>query len=419
MEGHIIEMLLLGIIELTCIIFGMTIVWKIPFTFKYMLEVTFLIITPTLIMLSFFEQTYAIIGMILIKSFYFPFKTKSFVSLVDLYLIIIGGIIMDHLSQVISGFIGVSFKTISFVVLYIMYCYLLYLFRRHILQEIKSTVFIMLLIVTLLTMSSYYIFDYLFDDVENSLYIALTIQIVYFICLLFMFYIVIKNMKKEHLIAQKAIEVEQFSIYMTELEQVNRDMHKFRHDYNNILLTIQGYLQDNQIEELKAFFQREILQTHKYTLSKSTIFNNLEHIQNRNVKGLLAAKILQAQERDIELTIEIPEPLEEFKIDSINLVRVLGIFLDNAIEQCEIESNKKINFAALDTEHSTVFVIQNPVSNSFLSISDIYKKGVSSKGPNRGLGLFTAKALINQQPNCTLHTRIEHFYFIQELEILK
>ncbi len=38
----------------------------------------------------------------------------------------------------------------------------------------------------------------------------------------------------------------------------------------------------------------------------------------------------------MDVQLEVTEPIEELAIDSISLVRILGVFLDNSIEEIRI-----------------------------------------------------------------------------------
>lgn len=413
-----LEKVLLGLFEIASIMIGILLIWKVSITRKLLVEMILYLIFPSISILVLFGNAYGIICFLFGISLFAYQKTKSAYSLLDICLLLIGGILSDQLSQLIVQIVEQNIHFLSHGALLTLYIVGYYLFRRKVMPHVPLSLFIVLLLAAIVTVINYYALMFLLDEIESALHIVLTLQAGYFICLLLLFMIVLKHMKKEHQLQQKATELAQFSHYMFELEQVNNDMHKFRHDYQHILLTIQGYLQDNNMDELRSYFKDEILHTHKYTLMKSTQYNNLEHIEDLGMKGLLAAKLLQAQERNIQINLEIPDRIEAISMSTIDLARIIGIFFDNAFEQCELESIKEINFAFMKTSGSTILVIQNPLTIRTLSVSQMYKKGVSSKGDNRGLGLCIAKELINQYPNCTLHTRIENSYFIQELQFL-
>ena len=63
--------------------------------------------------------------------------------------------------------------------------------------------------------------------------------------------------------------------------------------------------------------------------------------------------------------------------------------------------------------------ISNSFSNTGLKIEDIYKKGVSSKGENRGLGLYKVKDILSRYPKVSRDTQITNDIFMQKLVIDK
>lgn len=115
--------------------------------------------------------------------------------------------------------------------------------------------------------------------------------------------------------------------YVDEVKKQYQETRKFRHDYTNLLSTINYYLESNKIPELKEYF---------YT------------------------KLLLAQENNIDVQIEIREFLpEEKKVDTISLVRLFEIFLDNAIEELESIHEGSLTIVAFNENADSVFILQN------------------------------------------------------------
>ena len=81
---------------------------------------------------------------------------------------------------------------------------------------------------------------------------------------------------------------------------------------------------------------------------------------------------MYAIELHIAVTIEMTEEISEISVDALDLSRVLGIFLDNAIETALETEHPSIRFAAisLDTEYllfpipiSTMVCLSLPCAN--------------------------------------------------------
>ena len=97
---------------------------------------------------------------------------------------------------------------------------------------------------------------------------------------------------------------------------------------------------------------------------------------------------------------------------------MLGIYFDNAIEAAEESKKRKIVFEAYIVNKNLVFVISNTYKEK-VKLSNISKKGVSSKGINRGKGLYFASKIISQTNSFESDNIIIGDYYIQKLIIKK
>lgn len=106
------------------------------------------------------------------------------------------------------------------------------------------------------------------------------------------------------------------------------------------------------------------------------------------------------------------------KIDIIALVRILGIFLDNSIEELKYLEKGNLSIAIFLIEKDTYIIIENTTKNDMQSLHELKKEGFSTKGKDRGLGLSNADQLIQKYPYLLWETSIEKNKFIQTLIIL-
>lgn len=135
------------------------------------------------------------------------------------------------------------------------------------------------------------------------------------------------------------------------------------------------------------------------------------------LKGLLYEKLLIILTRNIEAKIYVSENIDE-KYESMNdLVRILGIFLDNAIEETEKREDGKIILEIMRTELGIGFCIANNYAEE-PKLSALEEKGYSTKGEGRGNGLYWAKQVIEQHEDMYHNTEIRDGMLVQELEIV-
>ncbi|KRG08802.1 quorum-sensing sensor histidine kinase AgrC [Staphylococcus sp. NAM3COL9] len=215
-------------------------------------------------------------------------------------------------------------------------------------------------------------------------------------------------------------EIENYYKYTLQIEKINHEMRKFRHDYVNILSTMSDFIRENDMEGLDQYFHEEILPMQDSMQMNAIKINGIENLKVREIKGLLTTKILQAQEKNIRISIEVPETIEKIEMPIINLSRVIGILLDNAIEASEkIVDDPLIRIAFIKNEDDSVmFIVMNKCDIDMPRVHTLFQENFSTKGKNRGLGLSTLKELTDTTSNVLLDTTIDNNYFIQKVEIL-
>ena len=141
-------------------------------------------------------------------------------------------------------------------------------------------------------------------------------------------------------------------------------------------------------------------------------------MQIRELKGLLTSKIIQAQENNIQVSVEVPDEINEISLNMIDLSRMVGIILDNAIEASLEIDNPLIQIGFIKEENSVMIIIMNKCAKDIPKVHELFQEGFSTKGNNRGLGLSTLKEISESKDNVLLDTVIENDYFIQKLEII-
>lgn len=76
--------------------------------------------------------------------------------------------------------------------------------------------------------------------------------------------------------------------------------------------------------------------------------------------------------------LHFPEPIELDTKHTVNLVRMLGIILDNAIEGASAAKKKKIELTILKKNHSVMIRVINTTTNT-LPLNQLKQKGFATK----------------------------------------
>lgn len=228
-------------------------------------------------------------------------------------------------------------------------------------------------------------------------------------------------------IASKSIESEfereqalQLKEYTMELEGQYTGIRKFKHDYLNILKTFESFIIEEDFSGLSRHYWSEISPTRNQISAESLQLENLSNIKNLAVKGILFNKVNQALLLKINTVVEVPTAVKNTVIKDLDLCVMLGIIMDNAIQESVYCDVPKINVGVIDTEESCLIVIDNTCRATTPTIRQMQKEGFSIKGNGRGSGLPKLNELIAKYSDkVSLDTILENGIFAQKITIIK
>ena len=205
--------------------------------------------------------------------------------------------------------------------------------------------------------------------------------------------------------------------YTRNLEAMYNSLRSFKHDYVNILLSLSGYIEDGDMDRLKDFFENKIFPTKNLITGEDYKLNQLSNIGVLEIKSLLSAKMIYAHESGIDITIDIPDKVESFLIDTVDLARILGIFLDNAIEATLKTEQPQIGLNIIQNKTGVSIIISNRFRDNGLMLHKLKQKGFSTKIGHQGIGLGNAQKIISSYDNVLLETTMKCDYFTQHIEL--
>lgn len=341
-----------------------------------------------------------------------------------------GAIFIRILNQDIHQILNnkIEFISMHFALLFI--AFLFSSFISVILKKIKFNLeniniknrFIILILINIgLTCLIFYINAMMikFSHIDNFIvFVDSILFLFYFFCTIIITYILIIHIKKEMEFKTKKMGFDNLQEYTSNLESMYNDMRKFRHDYVNILSSMKGYIEQKDLSGLDEFFNKKILIMSNEITNKNYKLELLQHIKVIELKGVLSSKVIRAQELGINVFIDIMEAIEFINMDIIDLCRIIGILLDNAIEaavSCEVPSLK---IGIINKKNSIIILIINSCPKEHPPIYKLFESGFSTKGFNRGLGLSNLKEIISNYKHVSIDTSIQNEEFIQNLQIL-
>ncbi|WP_297518748.1 GHKL domain-containing protein [uncultured Clostridium sp.] len=235
----------------------------------------------------------------------------------------------------------------------------------------------------------------------------------------FLVIILIKYIVSERQTQSNQKALDDLKMYTDNLEKIYDDMRVFKHDYMNIISTLSYYIEEENVTDLKSYFSENIVPLSSQIKNNNHKIGLLKNIKEEELKGLVAVKLIQAQQKGIDVFIDIADKTGLAHLDKIMLCKIIGILLDNAIEAADKSKEKRFEFAIITEENSSTIIIRNSTETENINLQKIFRKGYSSKGTNRGLGLYIVKSIISEDKKISLDTQAENFIFTQKITFKK
>lgn len=233
-----------------------------------------------------------------------------------------------------------------------------------------------------------------------------------------LFYNLYTLLQENYELNMKQKEQELLKDYTQRMESFYDELRTFRHDYRNILATMQHYIEEENMASLKDYFEEKILPSSDALSSDGFLLGKLHLIEIPAVKSLLYVKLIAALNQKLNITLELTEPVTEIAMDEVDLSRMLGIFLDNAREAALQTEEKLLHIAIVVNEDSVIFSIINSTLPIEVPLSRLEEKGYTCKESHDGLGLFKARQLLDPLDNVFYQVNYDGT-FRQTLEIRK
>ncbi|WP_353436887.1 quorum-sensing sensor histidine kinase AgrC [Staphylococcus coagulans] len=386
------------------------------------------IVIPSMVFYFLFER-YSLFYLIF-AFFIFYYKRLKIIGVLSVLVTIIVLILSDFISSWAYAYmstLNVNFYTanVFYAIIFVLCCYLfsiilVFLFNKFKLSWLHlNKLYLSILIAFLATV--FYVFFFLTPKSVASFNEFKSIGTFYFLlfsAIAILIFMTTITIAREISYRHKKQEAEDYYKYTLEMEKVNNRMRKFRHDYINILATMSEYLREDDLEGLKEYYHNNISPLKGHFETNSLKLNGIEKLKVREIKGVITTKILSAQENNIEISVEVADEITSINMEIIDLSRVLGIIMDNAIEASLTVEDPMIQIAFIKTETSVLIIIMNKAPKNMPKLHTLFQEGFSTKGKNRGIGLSTLKEITDKTENVLLDTTIENQYFIQKIEVM-
>ena len=177
--------------------------------------------------------------------------------------------------------------------------------------------------------------------------------------------------------------------YYKDLELLDKEIRKFRHDIKNHFICMETLIENNKIEELHSYFQdlRD-----DFSMQKKIFFSG-----NEIIDAILHHDLPHYCKEDVAITVNGVLPAIR-TVSAMDLCTVFSNLLSNAIKSAnaaseEMESELSIQFSS-GKQFFSISVsntIKEPIENRY-----VVKKLLKKKGRNHGYGIRKMKKVIER-----------------------
>ena len=270
---------------------------------------------------------------------------------------------------------------------------------------------------TLSTLCVLIVFYNAFSDVNFNIDLIISI----FIMMIFIG--ILLSLMKQTVNNSKLIrKYEQILEFMTTYEDEVEKQRILRHETKNAFLSIKAQLTDKaETQEIINYIDSILEDDVKM---KNEEYAKFKYLPANGIKGLCYYKIQEAENRNIKVSINISSRIKKSGLSKLSakeikeLGKILGVYLDNAIEASVKSEDKKLGFEAYLIDDKVKIIISNTYKGE-LAKEKIGNEAYSTKGKNRGHGLLLVKEIVSNNKMFDIETEITDSLYIQSLTIEK
>ena len=188
-------------------------------------------------------------------------------------------------------------------------------------------------------------------------------------------------------------EVRQLAENLTGVNRYADALRSQSHEFNNKLHVIYGLAFNNNKQELIDYLE-EIIGNKQ---AESNVIS--QTIKDPIIAGFLNSKFSRARELGVCLSLNVDGELKLIPNTSVthSLITILGNLIDNGLDAVQFLDEKQINVNLVISNNTfQIEIIDNGNGISEEDTQYIFQKGYSTKGDNRGIGLYLVLASIDE-----------------------
>lgn len=250
-------------------------------------------------------------------------------------------------------------------------------------------------------------------EFNNNIITYLAIIVMLICILLYLFKQKIENEK----ISKKYDELlDVMKSYESDIEE----QRTLRHETKNEFATIKCKLQDKEDNKIIIKYIDSVIGEKEK--ASSIKYSKFKYLPSNGLKGFFYYKFIEAEKKGINVSINISKQIENSFLKDIetkdfkDLARIIGVYLDNAIEASSTSEDKKLGIEMYLIKEKIEIIITNTFNNE-INLDKIGKESFSTKGKHRGHGLLLVNKILSENNMFETKNEIRGNIYIQSLKI--
>lgn len=275
---------------------------------------------------------------------------------------------------------------------------------------------IIIVSIVTITITVYFFFKIIAGYKVNNSVISYLMCMIAFITILLTLYR--EKIENESIIKKYDELLDVMKTYEVDIENQRTLIHENR----NELMTIRSKAIDkNASKEFIEYMDSVIGDKVSTSISK---YSKFTHLPSNGLKGFFYYKSMEAERRGIKVSANVYKKIENSFLKDLDtktykdLARLIGVYLDNAIDASEKSEDKKLGIEIYLIKENIKIIITNTFSND-VDLSKIGKERYTTKGKNHGHGLLLVSSILHNNNRFIAKTKVDKNLYIQELTINK
>ena len=207
---------------------------------------------------------------------------------------------------------------------------------------------------------------------------------------------------------------------LKELEQNVSRLKITNHENKNQLLTIRNMIKkgedsDKLIKHIEKIVDKKVKDDEELMFQTSTITDSM-------ISSIIYSKMLTMKENNIDANLSVDRDIKDLYLSdmdedlSVEICKIIGVYLDNAIEEVTKLDKKLINIEVYAEDRSLCIDISNNYDGE-IELDKLDEPGYTTKENGHGYGLSLVVEIVNDNEKLSTDREIKDNIFKQILKI--